>query len=584
MTTEATTQMTALKCRLRPTPEQEKFFLRSIEACRQAYNLAVRFSNDFHRMMIIDASAPEGDVFSAEDEYNGKTDSPIMKRDGSKLLAKPYKKGSYSIEKKGDTFYRKWNSDTYLTNKEVRCDWYALVNFFIDNGVGCKVPFSGNTEQTQIRMDFLKKQAEEVNQFRKEKNFVPFKELFDGVAVYYSYTCQFDLKKSLDSVYTGGQPQIKKYGERNSFTAGQFASDSTIKNRQSAIKDKYRFITDSDISENLGNAFPNTNIIIPAANRIEYGVSYNNGKRVMNSNGSRSTEGTLFLRNTASRPEFKDGVACFFSKKIRGAVRNVCVVQEKDGWYASIVFETTNRYPNLCGLDNIMDDTAKGVDFGIKKDESWDNRLMYTDCSGRTYKVRNLIPLQKKVDAKKSLRDILKNNPTPSKEDKDRIRQTEEALRKTEKRIVDIRKTDMRYAVKRVVYSDKTKFAVVAEDLDSKQLTATKSGSGKAQKAGLNRAILSVSPYMATLMLEAECRKAGRHFIKLPQQTVKSSQTCNCCGYVNKEVMNLSVRNWTCPNCNTNHDRDQNAALTNKKFGVKVLKGEKPTPKKKGKK
>ena len=102
---------------------------------------------------------------------------------------------------------------------------------------------------------------------------------------------------------------------------------------------------------------------------------------------------------------------------------------------------------------------------------------------------------------------------------------------------------------------------IVSEDL---------SVSNMVKNHNLAKAISDCGWYELTRQISYKSDWNNRQYIKI-NRFYASSQTCNCCGYVNSNTKDLSVREWICPKCGAIHDRDINAAKNILNEGLRIL-------------
>ena len=85
-----------------------------------------------------------------------------------------------------------------------------------------------------------------------------------------------------------------------------------------------------------------------------------------------------------------------------------------------------------------------------------------------------------------------------------------------------------------------------------------------------NKSLLDSSMSRLLTMLRYKASWYRRTIVKIPSD-YPSSQLCSSCGYKNSITKNLSVRTWTCPHCQSKHDRDINASINILRKGIEIL-------------
>lgn len=107
---------------------------------------------------------------------------------------------------------------------------------------------------------------------------------------------------------------------------------------------------------------------------------------------------------------------------------------------------------------------------------------------------------------------------------------------------------------------------IAIEDLNIKAMARRKKDP---RFFSFGRSIANNGWAMFVEMLGYKMKQRGKYLIKVDKR-FPSSKLCSVCGIKNKRLR-LKDRKWTCPHCQTRHDRDHNAAINIRREGIRIF-------------
>lgn len=280
---------------------------------------------------------------------------------------------------------------------------------------------------------------------------------------------------------------------------------------------------------------------------------------------TNNQKGTIRIENDRLiLPKFKAGIKIILHRQIEGLIKSVTIEQVPSGYYtASILYDVpNNQEETILSKDNIV-----GIDLGLthlaitSDNEKYDNPKHFRQLQKKLVKEQRILSRRFENNVKERVYDengdlvetIFKK---PLKDCKNYQKQKRKVA-KIHNKIKNQRLDNLHKVSTKVV---KNHDYVVMETLRIHNMIKNRK---------LSKSIADVGWSTFVNMIKYKCERYGKEFVQI-DQWFPSSQICSHCNHKDGKKA-LSIREWTCYNCGTHHDRDINAAINIKNKGLEMI-------------